>query len=157
MPRVAKPAALHLVRGTWRGKGRAKHEPVAQGRLFEPPEHFSETQKAIWTYAIEHAPLSLLRKIDLDLLASWCTAVALQREALQKLAGAPLVVRSPAGGFVPNPFLTVLNKQALIMIRAASELGFTPTGRARIAIGYERQSKEGGKEVTDPASEFFAA
>ena len=33
-----------------------------------------------------------------------------------------------------NPYLAILNKQATVMLKAASELGFTPASRPRIRV-----------------------
>jgi phage terminase small subunit len=33
-----------------------------------------------------------------------------------------------------SPYLQIINKQSEIMIRAAAELGFTPSSRSRISV-----------------------
>jgi phage terminase small subunit len=44
-----------------------------------------------------------------------------------------LLVMSPVQKIpIQNPYLPIVNRQMLLMLRAASELGFTPCSRARI-------------------------
>jgi phage terminase small subunit len=43
------------------------------------------------------------------------------------------VVKSPNGYPVQSPYIAIANRQAEIMLRIASEFGFTPTNRSRIA------------------------
>ena len=56
----------------------------------------------------------------------WSDAI----QAIQKYG--PLV-KSPNGYPQVSPYLAIANKQAEIMIRIASEFGFTPASRSRIA------------------------
>jgi len=53
-------------------------------------------------------------------------------QAIQKYG--PLV-KSPNGYPQVSPYLSIANKQAEIMIRIASEFGFTPASRSRISTG----------------------
>ncbi len=59
-------------------------------------------------------------------LCLWVDAI----QAIQKYG--PLV-ESPNGYPQVSPYLAIANKQAKIMIRIASEFGFTPASRTRIA------------------------
>ena len=43
------------------------------------------------------------------------------------------MVKSPTGFPMQSPYLAVANRQAEIMMRIASEFGFTPASRSRIA------------------------
>jgi phage terminase small subunit len=35
---------------------------------------------------------------------------------------------------VQSPYLSIINKQAQIMVKAAAEMGFTPSSRSRISV-----------------------
>jgi phage terminase small subunit len=50
---------------------------------------------------------------------------------------------------VQSPYLSILNKQAMIMLKAASEMGFTPASRSRVEVSDDEQE-------ADPADRFFA-
>ena len=43
------------------------------------------------------------------------------------------MVKSPSGYPMQSPYVSVANRQAEIMMRIASEFGFTPASRSRIA------------------------
>ena len=54
-----------------------------------------------------------------------------------------MVVKSPTQGIpVQSPYLPIINRQAEIMLRAASELGFSPTSRSRITLTDPGKKKE---------------
>lgn len=135
--RKPKPTALHKIEGTLR---KARHadregEPVAVGKLDEPPAWLTETQKVGWAYALEHAPAGVLARIDRAVLSIWVIAEDLHRQAAEK-CGSNLIIKSPIKGeAMQNPYLAVLNKQALIMLKAAGELGFSPASRPRFKGG----------------------
>lgn len=148
--RKPEPTHLKLVRGV-RSSRINKKEPKANGDLREPPEWMSESQKNGWNYAIEHAPQSLLKKLDRSILAVWVVAEDLHREASQKVQQFGLLTKAPNTNLpIQSPYLPVVNKQATLMLKAASELGFTPSSRSRIVI----EDAEG--ETSDPAAQFFA-
>jgi phage terminase small subunit len=43
------------------------------------------------------------------------------------------MIKSPSGYPVQSPYVSVANRQAEIMMRIASEFGFTPASRSRIS------------------------
>lgn len=97
----------------------------------------TEEQKKGWAYAIEHAPKGLLRQLDASLLAVWVVAEDLHRQATLQVKRYGMVVKSsnrPDAVPVQSPYLPIINRQAELMLRAASELGFTPTSRSRITL-----------------------
>lgn len=136
--RKHKPTEAHRLEGTLRPDrhGSRSEEPKAEGSLGEPPVWLTEGQKVGWRYALEHAPTGVLGLIDRTMLAVWVVAEDLHRQACEKVAGvgAGLIIRSTSKGEpIQNPYLAILNKQAQILIKAASELGFSPAGRPRLA------------------------
>jgi hypothetical protein len=58
--------------------------------------------------------------------ALWAEAT----EAIQKFG---VMIKSPSGYPVQSPYVSVANRQAEIMMRIASEFGFTPASRSRIS------------------------
>lgn len=147
--RKPKPTALHRLAGTFRPVDHAAREgePVAIGELEEPPPWFTQSQREGWAYAITHAPPGLLARIDRAVLTVWVISEDIYRDAVLKLGG-NTIIRSPVKGEpIQNPYLAVVNKQAMIMLRAAGELGFSPAARPRLAPG-------GG--ANDPANEYAA-
>ena len=133
--RKPKPTSLKLISMSHNIRKDSCSEPQAEGELCAPPEDLSEKQKVLWRHAIEHAPRGLLRHLDAQMLAIWVIAADMHHEAMLKVQKYGMVVKSPTQGIpVQSPYLPIINRQAEIMLRAASELGFSPTSRSRITL-----------------------
>jgi P27 family predicted phage terminase small subunit len=74
----------------------------------------------------------VLSSFDRGPLAAYCTAYALWIDALEMVCKHGAMIKSPNGFPIQSPYLSYLNKQAEIMMRIASEFGFTPASRSRI-------------------------
>jgi P27 family predicted phage terminase small subunit len=136
MGRPPVPTALKIIRGNPGKRKLNKNEPKPIGDLKEPPAHFDEELKAVWSYAIENAPAGLLKRIDSAVLETWCIAHVLHRKATAEVRKFGLLVKPPKSDVpIQSPYLAVVNKQAFIMLRACDHLGFSPASRTRIAIG----------------------
>jgi P27 family predicted phage terminase small subunit len=110
-----------------------KREPKPVGDLKEPPAHFDEELREVWNTAIENAPKGLLKKLDGSVLEAWCCAHVLHRKAVAQVRSFGLLMKAPNTGLpIQSPYLPVINKQALIMLRAVDHLGFSPAARTRI-------------------------
>lgn len=149
--RKPKPTALHELSGTLnatRHKDR-KREPKAVGDLgAEPPEWMTDEQQAGWRYAVENAPAGVLKRIDRGMLATWIEAECRHRTATMMQAkldagsATPLLVKQKDGPLVVSPYIGILHKTALIMMKAGSELGFSPASRPRLIASEDSQQDE---------------
>jgi hypothetical protein len=43
-------------------------------------------------------------------------------------------ITSPNGHLIQSPYMAIINKQALLILKTAAVLGFTPASRARLDI-----------------------
>jgi P27 family predicted phage terminase small subunit len=59
-------------------------------------------------------------------------AYALWIEAIEAVQKYGAMIKSPNGYPTQSPYLATVNRQAEIMMRIASEFGFTPASRSRI-------------------------
>jgi P27 family predicted phage terminase small subunit len=133
--RKPKPTALKLIQGTERPSRANKLEPIPQGNLTDAPEWMTQSQKDGWTFAICNSPKGLLKQLDKSALSVWVVSEDLHRQASEKLAQFGLLTKAPNTGLpIQSPYLPIVNKQAAIMLKAASELGFTPSSRTRIQL-----------------------
>ena len=105
-------------------------EPQGQGQLWAPPLWFNDEQREQWAYALEWAPPGLLTATDREILVVWVVACVKHANAAAKVGQLGDVVTTKDGNIIQNPYLSILNRQALIMIRVVSELGFSPAARA---------------------------
>lgn len=142
--RKPKPTHLKIVEANAGKRPLNDKEPKPSGNLYDPPDHFDDDQKASWAYAIETAPYGLLKRLDRSILVVWVVAEVLHRKATEKLGDA-LLVKTPNGMPIQSPLISIINKQAAVMIKAASEMGFTPASRSRVQI----------EDAGDEDDEFF--
>ena len=139
--RKPKPTHLHVIEGTFNatkhGK-RLKREPKPVGDLTEPPAWFSVGQCEVWAYGLQHAPAGLLKAIDQGTYVAWCVASDTHRLAAEELARLGIwgltISGARPGSLLQNPLIEIMNRQALIMLKHASEMGFTPVSRARVSV-----------------------
>lgn len=130
-------------------------EPIPPGELEHdaPPEWLSDEQKDGWRYAMKNAPPGLLRKLDRSVMVAWVCAEHTHRKAAEQVAKLGSLLKSAAGTPYQNPYLAIMNKQAVIMMRAAAELGFTPSSRSRVKVEKPRSGVgdpfAGLKELSD--------
>ena len=135
--RGRKPVPTHLkiLRGNPGKRRLNSHEPLPEGDLKDPPDWFSDSQKAGWNYAIDHAPDGLLKRLDCSALVAWVVAQDMHRQATEMVARHGLLIRAPVTGApIQSPYIPIVNRQATIMLRAAEQLGFTPVARSRVQI-----------------------
>jgi P27 family predicted phage terminase small subunit len=124
------PTVLMQVHGNPGRRPLNTNEPEALGTVWAPPKWFDEQQREQWDYAIEWMPRGLLAAIDREALVIWIVACVEHARAVIEVRKLGQVVKTKDGNAIQNPFLPIVNKQALIMLRAAQELGFTPAARA---------------------------
>ena len=129
------PTRLKVIRGNPGKRALNKNEPQPTGDLSDAPDWMTESQKAGWNYAIEHAPQGLLRKLDRSVLTAWVVAEDLHRKASELVEKFGMLTKAPNTGLpIQSPYLPVLNKQAAIMLKAGEQLGFSPASRSRIQL-----------------------
>jgi P27 family predicted phage terminase small subunit len=146
-----KPTALHRLHGTGnatRLKSRNR-EPMPHEIEIPPPPHLTDEQVADWHYAVKHAPAGVIYACDRGTLEVYIVAADHHRTANQMLAKMDqnnewkLLVQTTTvmdkngkqkagGNIVANPYLNVIAASGARMIRAATELGFTPAARPRL-------------------------
>ena len=87
--------------------------------------------------------MGLLSVVDEFPLAAYCQAVGRWRtaeEAIAQMAARDMLtkgmmIKTTGGNAIQNPLVGTANKAASDMVRYATEFGFTPAARARIAAG----------------------
>lgn len=160
--RKPKPSYLRALDGNAGRRPANADEPAPKEPLKaeEPPAWMDGQQAAAWRYAMEHAPEGMLRSLDRSILSAWVVAEVLHSDAATRVQKLGTILKSKeqrnaAGevisGGVPyqNPWLSVLNKQALIMMKAAAELGFTPSSRSRVKVSNPRKGNRTANPYAD--------
>jgi P27 family predicted phage terminase small subunit len=109
-------------------------EPRPEAAIPECPDELGEPARREWNRLVgELASLKLLTNFDRAALAAYCGAYALWAEATEAIQKYGLMIKSPSRYPVQSPYVSVANRQAEIMMRIASEFGFTPASRSRVS------------------------
>jgi P27 family predicted phage terminase small subunit len=130
-----------------------KNEPRPAAIVPECPPELGPLARAEWDrLAGELGTLQLLTTFDRAALAAYCGAYALWAEATEAIQKYGTMVKSPSGYPIQSPYVSIANRQAEIMMRIASEFGFTPASRSRISTPNKSQPTL-FDDLDDPASE----
>jgi P27 family predicted phage terminase small subunit len=122
-------------------KGNPSKRPL-KGELPKPkparpacPSWLSLEAKREWRrLAPELARIGLLTKLDIDTLAGYCSSYSVWRKAQEVLANHGSVYVTPKGQLKARPEIEIANTAAEQMKSFASELGLTPSSRARMQL-----------------------
>jgi P27 family predicted phage terminase small subunit len=156
------PTTLRKLHGNPRKVALPKSEPKPDGDLSEVPNWLTDELRTGWAYALANSPPGLLKRIDRGALIAWVVAEDLHRQAAiaQTKVGLLMRVKTRAtmsqddpGVPAASPYINIINQQAKIMLKAASELGFTPVSRPRVYGGPSVQAPHfgsGSNEEEDP-------
>jgi P27 family predicted phage terminase small subunit len=132
--RRPKPTRLKLLTGNPGKRPLNEREPEPEPSVPDCPPELGPVARREWDRLVgELSKLRILTNLDRAALASYCGAYGLWAEAMEQIQKYGAMVKSPSGYPQQSPYLAIANRQAEIMMRIASEFGFTPASRSRIA------------------------
>jgi P27 family predicted phage terminase small subunit len=139
------PVALKLLRGNpGRRPIKRGFEPPASPAPPNPPSFLRGDARQEWDRIAGGLFLfGLLTEVDVMVLAAYCTSFARWKSAEEAIARVAaldpamdgLLVKGSEGQARANPLLRIAAEAASDMVRYASEFGFGPAARSRIAAG----------------------
>jgi P27 family predicted phage terminase small subunit len=110
-----------------------KPEPSPPAPIIECPPELGPLARQEWDRIVGHlAATGVLSHFDRGPLAIYCAAYGHWIEATEALQKFGTMMKSPSGYPVQSPYVAIANRQAEIMMRVASEFGFTPGSRGRV-------------------------
>jgi len=132
--RRPKPSRMKVLTGN-PGKRRLNvAEPMPEPMVPDCPPELGPVARREWDrLAAELGALRILTTLDRAMLAAYCNAYGLWAEAIEAIQKYGTMVKSPSGYPIQSPYVAIANRQAEIMMRIASEFGFTPASRSRIS------------------------
>jgi len=139
--RTPKPSLLKKLEGN-PGRRRNEREPQPTGPIQKPDFVTGEAERE-WDRAIGAMPDGLYTSADGPVLAVYCVAWVLFRNALAQVAREGMTAVGSQGQKLPHPGLAIAAKQAEIILRAADRLGMSPSARSRLTLG--ELPADGGK------------
>ncbi len=147
--RPPKPTALKKLEGTFRDDRVLKNEMMPAKIEFAPsaPTYLSRDAKREWkSVCNELIRLDMLHGVDLPLLSAYCQEMSNYIEAEKRLRkeGRTIEFRKQDGSkySMPSPWISIKNSALKNAQGLASQFGFTPAARTKIAAE--------GQEAGDP-------
>ena len=132
--RRPKPTRLKALTGSPGKRPLNSAELNPQPAVPECPPELGPVARREWDrLADELGALRLLTNLDRAALAAYCGAYSLWAEATEAIQKYGTMIKSPSGYPTQSPYVAIANRQAEIMMRIASEFGFTPASRSRIS------------------------
>lgn len=139
MGRKALPTEVKRLKGTLQPCRTNPREPQIAGEVGEPSDYLSDRAKEIWANVVSWLPDGVLKPTDRAILETYCNMCAL-REVLQARVNEFGAVA--AGKNEINAAFNALVKCNADIVKAASELGLTPSARSKVAQGYGDPTKD---------------
>lgn len=136
--RKTKPAALKLITGNPGHREVPETPDIAPG-IPPCPEHLGELARAEWDRITpDLLTAQLINPLYMAVLAVYCDAwgeyvLARQMIKAPEDQGGGYMVKTPNGYSVQSQWLAVMNKAFERMMKAAAEMGLTPSAMARVA------------------------
>src|ERR1044071_6224765 len=132
--RRPKPTRLKVLTGNPGKRQLNADEPMPEIAIPECPMELGPVARKEWDrMAPQLAALRMLTHLDRAALAAYCGAYGMWADATENIQKYGTMVKSPTGYPVQSPYVSIANRQAEIMMRIASEFGFTPASRSRIS------------------------
>ena len=148
------PTRMKLLTGNPGKRPLNANEPQPKPEIPECPPQLGPVAREEWDRLTTHlASLRMITALDRTALATYCSAYGLWAEAIEAVQKYGTMVKSPTGYPIQSPYVSIANRQAEIMMRIASEFGFTPASRSRISMPGPPDSQtslfDGGPETDD--------
>lgn len=144
--RRPKPTRLKVLTGNPGKRPLNPNEPRPEPVMPECPPELGPAAQREWTRLVgELSSLNMITSLDRAALATYCGAYALWAESTEAIQKFGAMVKSPTGYPMQSPYISIANRQAEIMMRIASEFGFTPASRSRISV-----PREADRTLFDP-------
>jgi len=149
--RKPKPTALKIAEGNPGKRALNQNEPQYDNALVAPPAFLTDDQRVIWRNVLAQAARGLLKTVDEAVVAQYCVSYDILQKCNASMheRGGPVTSKATTTDGIETvevlvaPEVQVIQKQHVVLIRAASEMGFTPSSRGRLHL-------EDPKDPTNP-------
>lgn len=146
--RKPQPTALKIIRGNPGKRALNDAEPKHFALSEECPDDLVDSSaRDEWARVCgQLIAAGQVTLVDRATLIGYCLKYGQWKALEDEARKHPFIVKSPSGYPIPNPALGMANKCFGLMLKAASELGITPSSRSRVQAvkPQERTSKWAG-------------
>jgi len=127
------PRNLRLVKGIDRKDRINTDEPEVEVTIPDPPDHLTEEEADKFReMGAKLARMRVMSDADVDALALYCVAFLRMVEADKRIRETGMMIKSPKGYPIQNPFLAISNRARKDCQSILAEFGMTPSSRTRV-------------------------
>lgn len=127
------PTRLHVLHGNPSKKRLNEAEPEHPSIDPACPDELRDPiARAEWDRIVPALAHGHVTTVDRATLIGYCVKWGQFLAADAEASKHPLIVRSASGSPIPNPALKISDRAMALMLKAAAELGITPSSRSRI-------------------------
>lgn len=131
--RPRKPTQLKKLAGNPGKRALPRDEPTPTVRLPSPPRHLSGRARYEWRrLGAQLEQLGLMTTVDLRALELLCVSYDQMRTCQEKVDELGMVVYTPQGYPMTNPWFTNMAKLQAEVAKMLREFGLTPASRSRV-------------------------
>lgn len=124
--------------------GRMPNPPLRTGGIpeLDAPEHLNSWQQKAWKEIVTVLKdLDVLDKADMFMVEQAAVMLGRMREARKELLTADMIEYTQRGAAVPSPWWRIEREASMQATKLLTELGLSPTARARLANGGTKSKK----------------
>jgi P27 family predicted phage terminase small subunit len=160
--RKPHPTKLKLLKGNPGHRPMPPDEPRPPANIPKCPSFLDKGAKKEWKrMATQLDDLGMITDLDLAVLAKYCESYSQWAQASKKIQEMGMIFKTPgtrtikpdgtvketgAGLPIINPFFKIANKAKEQMEKSATEMGCTPSSRARVKVGEQKPKEQSRKE-----------
>jgi P27 family predicted phage terminase small subunit len=131
--RPPKPTAVKIAEGNPGHRPLNKREPKPEVGAPPCPKDLIGPARKEWDRVVRLLkPTGVLARTDLAVLEMYCDSYATWKKTRAYIERLGPLVKTKQGNIIPNPAIGIANTQKKLVLRFASELGLTPSSRARL-------------------------
>jgi P27 family predicted phage terminase small subunit len=129
-----QPTALKMLRGNPGRRPLNDREPQHAALMsLDAPENLTGDARVEWDRVVEAlTSAGQVTEVDRGTLIAYCLKFGQWQELEAEAKKHPFIVRAPSGYPIPNPAIGMANRCFALMLKAAAELGITPSSRSRV-------------------------
>ena len=143
------PTKLRVLEGNPSRRPLPRSEPEPAGAPAKP-DYLGDYASALWDVIVDSMRgARIYAALDTELLAAYCVAAELHREAVEKIRSEGATAKGAQGQPVVSPWVTIKNSQAQIMRSNGRDLGIGPAARASLGAAADGARRSGADDPDD--------
>lgn len=139
---IPKPTKIKILEGNRGKRPLNDQEPEPESKIPRKPVVLQGKAATEWNRITKELnKIGLVSEIDRNALAAYCQVYARWCDAEKKLKTEGVIIESPNGYPIMNPWLSIANKCIDQIKSYMAEFGMTPASRSRVKVEKKKEKK----------------